>query len=350
MKNRVYLDWNASAPLRRAARDAMVAALDVAGNPSAIHAEGRAARAVVERARAQVAAALGASAADVVFVSGATEAAALACADRGLVCAKIEHEAVLAWCDAVLPVDDLGAVGVSAPDMSAVQAANSETGVVQDLPDGLALVDATQAFGKVPFAFDWSGAAMAMVSAHKIGGPKGVGALVIRRGLDLAAQIRGGGQEMGRRSGTENVAAIAGFGAAAAGGGARSGCRRLARRGKAPRQFRGASGGTRGRAYLCRERRGAPAQHKLPCHARLEGRNAGHADGPGGICRQRRVGLRKRQVARQRRVGGDGAGRNGGGIGPARIDRTRDDRRRSGRFRRYMGSGTREIPGPRGLR
>nr|WP_235971317.1 aminotransferase class V-fold PLP-dependent enzyme [Palleronia pontilimi] len=210
------MDWNASAPLRPEARAAMLAALDVAGNPSAIHAEGRAARALVERARAQVATAMGAEAADVVFVSGATEAAALACAGRGLVCAPVEHEAVLAWCDASLGIDARGGVVVADPSVTALQAANSETGVVQDLPQRLALVDATQAFGKIPFAFDWSGADMAMVSAHKIGGPKGVGALVIRRGLDVAARIRGGGQEMGRRSGTENVAAIAGFGAAAA--------------------------------------------------------------------------------------------------------------------------------------
>lgn len=213
-EDRVYLDWNASAPLRPEARDAVVAALSVAGNPSAIHAEGRAARALVERARAQVAAAAGAMAADVVFVSGATEAAALACAGRDLFCASVEHPAVLAWCDPVLGVDAAGAVAVTDPARTALQVANSETGIVQDLPPGLAVIDATQVFGKLPFAFDWSGADMAFVSAHKIGGPKGVGALFVRRGLDVAARARGGGQEMGRRAGTENVAAIAGFGAA----------------------------------------------------------------------------------------------------------------------------------------
>ena len=213
--NRTYLDWNASAPLRTEAREAMVAAFDVTGNPSSIHAEGRAARAAVERARAQVAKAAGAEAADVVFVSGATEAAALCCAGRGLTCAIVEHEAVLAWCETALDVNGQGAVVVQDPARSAVQVANSETGVVQTLPEGLAVVDATQALGKVPFAFDWSGAEMAFISAHKIGGPKGVGAVFIRRGLDVAAAIKGGGQEMGRRAGTENVAAIAGFGAAA---------------------------------------------------------------------------------------------------------------------------------------
>ncbi len=213
--SRVYLDWNATAPLRVEAREAMIAAMDLVGNPSSVHAEGRAARAVVEKARAQVAEAFGADGADVVFTSGATEAAALACAGRGLVSGDVEHDAVAAWCDPVLPVDGAGRVSVEDPGTSALQLANSETGVVQDPPQGLAVTDATQAFGKLPVAFNWLGAEMALVSAHKLGGPKGVGALVMKRGTDLAAQIRGGGQEMGRRSGTENILGIAGFGAAA---------------------------------------------------------------------------------------------------------------------------------------
>ena len=212
---RVYLDYNATAPLRPEARDAMIAAFDLVGNPSSVHAEGRAARGLIERARGQVAAAFGADGADVIFTSGATEAAALACAGRGLHGAGIEHDAVGAWVDDSLPVDGDGRVTVSDPAHSAVQAANSETGVVQDLPQGLAVVDATQAFGKLPVAFNWLGCEMALISAHKLGGPKGIGALVMRRGTDLAAQIRGGGQEMGRRSGTENVIGIVGFGAAA---------------------------------------------------------------------------------------------------------------------------------------
>lgn len=215
MAERVYLDWNATAPLRPEARDAMIAALDVVGNPSSVHGEGRAAKAIVERARAQVAEAFGATGSDVVFVSGATEAAALAMVGRDLATAPVEHEAVAAWGDGTLAVEATGRVAITDPSRSAVQVANSETGVMQDLPPGLAVSDTTQAFGKVPVAFDWSGAEMALISAHKLGGPKGVGALVIRRGVDLAAQIRGGGQEMGRRSGTENIAGIAGFGAAA---------------------------------------------------------------------------------------------------------------------------------------
>jgi cysteine desulfurase len=215
MTSRVYLDHNATAPLRHEARAAMLGALDILGNPSSVHAEGRKARAVVEKARAQVAAALGADGADIVFTSGATEAAALALAGRGLAGAAVEHDAVRAWADDSLAVDGLGRVTVPEPARATLQLANSETGVVQDLPQGLAVSDLTQGFGKLPFAFNWLGLEMGFISAHKIGGPKGIGALVMRRGTDLAAQIRGGGQEMGRRAGTENIPGIAGFGAAA---------------------------------------------------------------------------------------------------------------------------------------
>lgn len=213
--SRVYLDWNATTPLRPQAKAAMIAAMELVGNPSSVHAEGRAAKALMERARGQIAAALGAEGADIVFTSGATEAASLACAGRGLVCAAVEHEAVAAWCDPSLPVDTAGTVAVSDPGRSALQLANSETGVVQELPEGLAVSDLTQAFGKLPLAFNWLGCSMGLVSAHKLGGPKGIGALVLRRGLDLASQLKGGGQEMGRRAGTENIIGIAGFAAAA---------------------------------------------------------------------------------------------------------------------------------------
>ncbi|MEX0348675.1 MAG: cysteine desulfurase family protein [Paracoccaceae bacterium] len=212
---RIYLDHNATTPLRPEARAAMIAAMDLVGNPSSVHAEGRAAKALVEKARAQVAAAFGADGADVVFTSGSTEGAALALAGRGLSGSGVEHDAVRAWTNEDLSVDNTGHVSVPDPASSTLQMANSETGVVQDLPEGLAVTDATQAFGKLPVAFNWSGAQMALISAHKLGGPKGIGAVVLRRGTELAAQIRGGGQEMGRRSGTENIIGIAGFGAAA---------------------------------------------------------------------------------------------------------------------------------------
>lgn len=215
MHERVYLDHNATVPLRPEARAAMIAAMDVVGNPSSVHAEGRRARAVLEKARGQIAAALGAQGAEIVFTSGATEAAALALSGRGLAGAAIEHDAVRAWSDDTLGVDASGKVCVPQPALATLQMANSETGIVQELPAGLAVSDLTQGFGKLPFAFNWLDIEKGFVSAHKIGGPKGVGALVMRRGTEVAAQIRGGGQEMGRRAGTENLIAIAGFGAAA---------------------------------------------------------------------------------------------------------------------------------------
>ena len=189
-------------------------AMEQFGNPSSVHFEGRAARATVERARAQIAAGLGANGADIVFTSGATEAAALALACRDLKGAGIEHDAVAAWATLELEADFQGRVAVDEPARSTLQLANSETGVVQELPAGLAVCDATQAWGKLPVAFNWLGAEMALVSAHKLGGPKGVGALMMQRGCDIDPRMTGGGQELGRRSGTENVIGIAGFGAA----------------------------------------------------------------------------------------------------------------------------------------
>lgn len=215
MKGRVYLDWNATAPLRPEARAAMVAAMDVVGNPSSVHAEGRAAKALVERARERLSVATGAVGADIVFTSGATEAAALVCAGRGFDGAAVEHEAVASWVDAVLPVDASGRVAVGHPAASVLQLANSETGIVQQLPDGLAVCDATQGVGRLAVAFNWMGVTAAILSAHKFGGPKGVGAVILKRGTDLAAQMKGGGQEMGRRAGTENIIGIAGMAAAA---------------------------------------------------------------------------------------------------------------------------------------
>ncbi|KFE33498.1 cysteine desulfurase family protein [Thioclava atlantica] len=215
MADRTYLDWNATTPLRAEVRAAMIAAMDVVGNPSSVHSEGRAAKALIERARAQVAAALGAEGQDVVFTSGATEAAALALAGREIHCAGVEHDAVRSWCIEDLPVSASGRITVADPAHSAVQLANSETGVVQELPEGLWFSDLTQGFGKIPFAFNWLGCTAGAISAHKLGGPKGVGALVVRRGTEIAAQLKGGGQEMGRRAGTENIIGIAAFGAAA---------------------------------------------------------------------------------------------------------------------------------------
>ena len=213
--SRVYLDHNATTALRPEAREAMLLALEVMGNPSSVHAEGRAAKAIVETARQQVSDATGASGADIVFTSSATEAAALALADQGFLCAGVEHDCVSAWASAALHADKHGFVRAEDPKNTALQQVNSETGVIHTLPEGIALSDAVQAFGKIPYAFSWSGAERAIISGHKFGAPKGVGALIVRQGIEVDARLKGGGQEMGRRSGTENVVGIAGMGAAA---------------------------------------------------------------------------------------------------------------------------------------
>lgn len=206
MSGRVYLDWNATAPLRDAARAAMIAALDVVGNPSSVHAEGRAAKAIVERAREDVAAAVGCHAAEVIFTSGATEAAGVL-AGMEVRVEPTAHDCLLAH-----------GRTVGAADVFAMGLANGETGVIGTVPEkaaGRLMLDVVQAVGRMPFAFGWSGADFAILSAHKLGGPKGIGALIVRDGVGVSPLLSGGGQEKGRRSGTENVAAIAGFGAAA---------------------------------------------------------------------------------------------------------------------------------------
>jgi cysteine desulfurase len=253
MTPRVYLDWNASAPLRVEARDALAAALAVTGNPSSVHGEGREARAVIEHAREQVADLVGADPRNVVFVSGGTEANALALTpdiqigaekrscDR-LVISAIEHPSVRAGgrfaARAIeeAPVHaggivDLGALermlGRGGRALVSIMAANNETGVIQPVTDaaaivhrhgGLLHVDAVQAAGRMPLDINVLGADLMTLSAHKLGGAKGAGVLIKR---DEALHfpdplIKGGGQERGLRAGTENVAAIAAFGAAAA--------------------------------------------------------------------------------------------------------------------------------------
>ncbi len=225
MNGRVYLDWNATAPLRPAARAAMIEALDAVGNPSSVHAEGRAARAVVERARAQVAALVGCQPDDVVFTSGATEAAGVLSRPGpgwGVTVDPTAHDAL--WAHA----SDDRTVQAAQHRVLALGLANSETGVLTEVPERGAggwhwrgrahdrlLLDATQFVGRLPFAFGWSQADMAVLSAHKLGGPKGVGALILRPGIEMPSLALGGGQELGRRAGTENVVGIAGFGAAA---------------------------------------------------------------------------------------------------------------------------------------
>ena len=234
-----YLDANATEPLRPEARAALIAALEATGNPASVHAAGRAARRVLEGAREAVAARFGAPVAGVVFTSGGTEADALAVAGLGagrrLIVGATEHDAVRAAAPGaeVLPVDadgvaDLGTLArllaEGPPALVCLMAANNETGTLQPIAEAVALcrahgallhVDAAQAAGRVPVRLDASGADSMALSAHKLGGPMGAGALLLRPGLDVPALIPGGGQERGRRGGTPALPAIAGFAAAA---------------------------------------------------------------------------------------------------------------------------------------
>jgi cysteine desulfurase len=240
MTGPVYLDANATAPLRPAARAAMVAAFDLSGNPSSVHRFGRLARRAVEDAREQVAALVGARPEQIVFTSGGTEANNLALkgapAARVLVSA-IEHDSVLAVASNAerVPVGRVGQIDLYALErmlaastrraLISIMLANNETGVIQPVAavveiarahDALVHCDAVQAAGRLPIDFAALGVDLMTLSAHKLGGPQGVGALVVADRVRLEPVLRGGQQERSRRAGTENVAAIAGFGAAAA--------------------------------------------------------------------------------------------------------------------------------------
>jgi len=252
LAGRAYFDWNATAPLREEARLAMGAALVFTGNASSVHAEGRAVRRLIEEAREQVAQLLGADAKNVTFTSGATEANMLALTpaleiagrkeprDR-LFVSTIEHPSVRAGgrfpreSIETLPVTRDGVVDLAALSLAvkkaarplvSVMLANNETGVVQPIAQiaeivhaafGVLHVDAVQGAGKIDCAIANLGADLVSISSHKLGGPQGAGALVRRGEIHIAEPLmKGGGQERGQRAGTENVAAIAGFGAAAA--------------------------------------------------------------------------------------------------------------------------------------
>jgi len=237
--NGVYLDYNATAPVRPEVREAVADALAALGNPSSVHRFGQKARHRVEDAREQVAALVGARPAEVVFMSGGTEANNLALRGSGrrrILVSEIEHDSVLGAVPhpARIPVDGNGVVRVdrieaalaadAEPSLVSIMLANNETGVIQPLREvaarahaqgALVHCDAVQAAGKISVDFKALGADFMSLSAHKLGGPQGVGALVVRDGVALAARVRGGGQERSFRAGTENVPGIVGFGAAA---------------------------------------------------------------------------------------------------------------------------------------
>ena len=255
---RVYLDWNATAPLRPEAREAMLKAMDVVGNPSSVHAEGRAAKAIVEKARGQVADLVGCEPSEVVFTSGATESLQTVCCQNWDMaqCSNVEHDAIASLLPALEECQYGGGAflnehGIYMPDgtvsgfgfysatvkrgdkdwphkstgLFTLTTANSETGVIQPVDEvfqdfsgemeiSRRLCDVTQSVSRIPLNASMRPFEFAACSAHKIGGPKGVGTLYVKSGIDISS-AKGGGQEMGRRSGTENVIGIAGFGAAA---------------------------------------------------------------------------------------------------------------------------------------
>ncbi len=240
-KTPIYCDYNAGAPIRAEAAVAMSRALAAGGNPSSVHAFGRRMRAMIEDARERVAGALDASAENVVFTSGATEALHLAMASASaasLIVSAVEHDAVyehakLSRAVQVAPVHENGLIDLAAlsallgqaarPALVAVQLANNETGVIQPISriaalcrehGALLLVDAAQAFGRIPVSVADLDATYLVVSSHKLGGPPGAGALVLAPGAPFAIGRFGGGQERGRRPGTENGAALVGFGVA----------------------------------------------------------------------------------------------------------------------------------------
>jgi cysteine desulfurase len=243
LSGRVYLDWNATAPLRPEARAAMLAAMDAVGNPSSVHAEGRAARAIVERARRQVAALVDAEPEQVIFTSGATEAAAMAEPEGWTLVCPLEHDVL--WenfggaDESEFPARPDGLADLDKIEKTlriegalaglALVAAQNETGVIQPVDRAAAMAreargrarfvtDAVQAAGRIPFSFSASGADFALVSSHKLGGGLGAGACIAKEG-HVGRWFQGfmmfGPQERGQRAGTENVIGIAGFGAAA---------------------------------------------------------------------------------------------------------------------------------------
>ena len=240
----IYLDYNATAPVKPAVADAVAETMMLAGNPSSVHGFGREVRKRIEDARERIAALLGCAPPELVFTAGGTEAnntALRGAGRRALIVSAIEHPAILRTAEAcadalvVLPVDGEGVLDLSAFDAAlaahgpealvSVMLANNETGVIQPVAEiaarahaagALVHCDAVQAPGRIPVSFAALGVDMMSIAAHKFAGPKGIGALVVRSGLDVAPLVTGGGQERGLRGGTENAAGIAGFGAAAA--------------------------------------------------------------------------------------------------------------------------------------
>ncbi len=209
---RRYFDWNASALLCENSRKSLISNLDLIGNASSVHFEGRKARNIIERSRDDVMDLLGLDGGRIIFTSGASESAALYLHNKRLQCSAIEHDCVKRWCDVSIPVEKNGLVTSNTlKNKMALQIANSETGVIQNVPKDIACTDAVQAIGKIDLKFDEIQPQAFLLASHKVCGPKGVGVLFVKHEDLIESTILGGNQEFGLRAGTENFMLIAAF-------------------------------------------------------------------------------------------------------------------------------------------
>ncbi len=209
---RRYFDWNASSLLCERSRHSLVSNLDLVGNASSVHSEGREARNIIERSRDDIMDLLGLDSGTIIFTSGASESAALFLHDKKMECSAIEHDCVKKWCDVSIPTMKNGLVCVSESKKNlALQIANSETGILQNMPKGIACSDAVQAVGKIDCKFDELQPDAFFLASHKVCGPKGVGVLFVKDGDLVQPTVIGGNQEFGLRAGTENFLLIAAF-------------------------------------------------------------------------------------------------------------------------------------------
>ena len=350
----IYLDYNATAPIKPAVVEAVAEAMMLAGNPSSVHGFGRDVRRRIEDAREQIAALVDCTPAELVFTAGGTEAnntALRGAGRRALIVSAIEHPAILRTAEAVaeehvvLPVNGDGVVDMAALDTAlaahgsdalvSIMLANNETGVIQPVAEiaarakaagALVHCDAVQAPGRIPVSFAGLGVDMMSIAAHKFAGPKGIGALVVRAGLDIAPLVTGGGQERGAQGRDRERGRHRGLRR-----------RRRARPGRprkggrdrgAPRPHGSAAARDRaGRRHLQR-RGGAAPQHELPHHAGGTERNAGH--GPRSRRRGGERGLRVlvRQGRAEPRAARAGRGGCGGRLRDPRQHRLGDNRGR----------------------
>ena len=209
---RRYFDWNASSLLCENSRKSLIANLELIGNASSVHSEGREAKNIIESSRDEVRDLLDLKEGTIIFTSGASEAAALFLHNKKISCSAIEHDCVKMWCDVSIPVMKNGLVSLTEPENNqALQIANSETGILQKVPKGITCTDAVQAVGKIDCNFNEMRPQALFLASHKVCGPKGVGILFVEDENLIEPTVLGGNQEFGLRAGTENFALIAAF-------------------------------------------------------------------------------------------------------------------------------------------